>query len=98
MVLANVITLSRLPLLIAVLGILLYSSSWSWQLLGLVLLGALFLMDWRDGAVARQRRQASDLGAVLDIALDRTVENVLWMGVMYPGFVALLVPVIFLWG
>ena len=96
MVLANVITLSRLPLLIAVLGILLYSSSWSWQLLGLVLLGALFLMDWMDGAVARQRRQASDLGAVLDIALDRTVENVLWIAFMYLGLVAFWVPVIFL--
>jgi CDP-diacylglycerol--glycerol-3-phosphate 3-phosphatidyltransferase len=96
MILANVITLARLPLLIAVLGILLYSSTWSWQLLGLVLLGTLFLMDWMDGVVARQRRQTTDLGAVLDIALDRTVENVLWIAFMHLDLVAFWVPVIFL--
>ena len=96
MILANFITLARLPLLIAVLGILLYSSTWSWQLLGLVLLGTLFLMDWMDGVVARQRRQTTDLGAVLDIALDRTVENVLWIAFMHLDLVAFWVPVIFL--
>jgi CDP-diacylglycerol--glycerol-3-phosphate 3-phosphatidyltransferase len=96
MILANLITLSRLPLLIALLAILLYASTWPWQLLGLVLLGVLFLMDWFDGIVARQRRQTTDLGAVLDIALDRTVENVLWIAFMYLDLVSFWVPVIFL--
>ena len=88
MVLANLITLARLPLLVVVLAILLYTSTWHWQLLGLVLLGALFLMDWLDGCVARQRREASELGAVLDIALDRTVENVLWIAFLHLGLVS----------
>ena len=96
MILANLITLARLPLLIAVLCILLYSSSLSWQLLGLALLGLLFLMDWADGVVARQRRQATDLGAILDIALDRTVENVLWIAFLHLDLVSFWVPVIFL--
>jgi CDP-diacylglycerol---glycerol-3-phosphate 3-phosphatidyltransferase len=96
MVLANLITLARLPLLVVVLGILLYTSTWHWQLLGLVLLGALFLMDWLDGCVARQRREASELGAVLDIALDRTVENVLWIAFLHLGLISFWVPVIFL--
>jgi CDP-diacylglycerol--glycerol-3-phosphate 3-phosphatidyltransferase len=96
MILANVITLARLPLLIAVLGILFHSSTLDGQLVGLVLLGALFLMDWLDGVVARQRRQTTDLGAVLDIALDRTVENVLWIAFLALGLVAFWVPVIFL--
>ena len=39
MILANLITLARLPLLFALLGILLYSSTWHWQMLGLGLLG-----------------------------------------------------------
>ncbi len=96
MILANLITLARLPLLVILLDILLYASTWQWQLVGLSLLGVLFLMDWLDGLVARQRRQTTDLGAVLDIALDRTVENVLWIAFMYLDLVAFWVPVIFL--
>ena len=96
MTLANVITLARLPLLIVVLGILFFSSTWGGQITGLGLLGALFLMDWLDGVAARQRRQTTDLGAVLDIALDRTVENVLWIAFMHLGLVAFWVPVFFL--
>jgi CDP-diacylglycerol--glycerol-3-phosphate 3-phosphatidyltransferase len=96
MLLANVITLARLPLLITVLGFLFSSSTWGWQLLGLVLLGVLFLLDWLDGVVARQRRQTTGLGAVLDIALDRTVENVLWIAFMHLDLVAFWVPVVFL--
>ncbi len=96
MIPANLITLARLPLLVVLLAILLYAASRHWQLVGLALLGVLFLMDWLDGAVARQRRQTTDLGAILDIALDRTVENVLWIAFMYLGLVAFWVPVIFL--
>jgi CDP-diacylglycerol---glycerol-3-phosphate 3-phosphatidyltransferase len=95
-ILANFITLARLPLLIALLGILFASVTWRWQLLGLGLLGVLFLMDWLDGIVARWRRETTDLGAVLDIALDRTVENVLWVAFMRLDLVSFWVPVIFL--
>jgi len=96
MLLANLITLTRLPLLMLVLGILFTSASREGQLVGLGLLGVLFLMDWADGVVARHRRQTTDLGAVLDIALDRTVENVLWIAFMHLGLVAFWVPVVFL--
>jgi CDP-diacylglycerol---glycerol-3-phosphate 3-phosphatidyltransferase len=96
MILANCITLARLPLLFVVLGILLATVTWGWQMLGLLLLGLLFLMDWLDGAVARLRRETTDLGAVLDIALDRTVENVLWIAFLRLDLVPFWVPVIFL--
>ena len=96
MLLADLITLTRLPLLFALLAILLYSSTWHWRLLGMCLLGALFLMDGIDGYVARRRREATDLGAVLDIVVDRTVENVLWIAFMYLDLVTFWVPVIFL--
>lgn len=96
MVSANLITLSRLPLLVVVLAFLFFLTAWEWQLLGLALLGLLFLLDWFDGFVARRRRETSELGAVLDIALDRAVENILWIAFMHLGLVPFWVPVVFL--
>jgi len=96
MILANLITLARLPLLFVVLAILLVSVTRFWQFVGLGLLVLLFLMDWLDGAVARRRREATELGAVLDIALDRTVENVLWIAFLRLDLVPFWVPVVFL--
>jgi CDP-diacylglycerol--glycerol-3-phosphate 3-phosphatidyltransferase len=96
MILANLITLSRLPLLLFLLAALFYVSSWQWQLVFLGLLIILFVMDWFDGYVARLRNEVTELGAVLDIALDRAVENILWIAFMQLGLVPLWVPVVFL--
>jgi CDP-diacylglycerol--glycerol-3-phosphate 3-phosphatidyltransferase len=96
MILANVITLARLPLLLFLLVGLFYVASWQWQLVFLALLVVLFLMDWFDGYVARLRNEVTELGAVLDIALDRAVENILWIAFMQLGLVPLWVPVVFL--
>jgi len=96
MILAHLITLARLPLLLVLLALLLYASAWHWQIFGLGLLGVLFLLDGIDGYVARRRQEATDLGAVLDIAMDRVVENVLWLAFMYLGLISVWVPVIFL--
>ncbi len=96
MVLANLITLSRLPLLLFLLVALFYVSNWQWQLVFLGLLIILFLLDWFDGYVARLRNEVTELGAVLDIALDRAVENILWIAFMQLGLVPLWVPVVFL--
>jgi CDP-diacylglycerol--glycerol-3-phosphate 3-phosphatidyltransferase len=92
---ANLITLARLPLLLIVVG-LLFVPSFGVRLAGLVLLIMLFLMDWFDGYVARLRNEVTELGAVLDIALDRSVENILWITFMYLGLVPLWVPITFL--
>lgn len=92
---ANIITLSRLPLLL-VLSALLYAP-WAWvQYLNLVLLAVLFLMDWFDGYLARQKNEVTDLGSVLDISLDRAVENVLWLVFAHLGKVPVWVPMIFI--
>jgi CDP-diacylglycerol--glycerol-3-phosphate 3-phosphatidyltransferase len=96
MALANLITLARLPLLLLLLVLLFSGSSWSWQLAGLGLLILLFLMDWFDGYVARLRHEVTELGAVLDVALDRAVENILWVAFLTLGLVPFWVPVIFL--
>ena len=61
MILANLIISARLPLLVVLLALLLHTSTWYWQILGLGLLGALFLMDCFDGYVAR--RQGLDLSS-----------------------------------
>jgi CDP-diacylglycerol--glycerol-3-phosphate 3-phosphatidyltransferase len=93
--LANLITLTRLPLLLLLVA-LLFVSSFALQLAGVGLLIVLFLMDWFDGYVARVRREVTEMGAVLDVALDRAVENILWLTFMYLGMVPLWVPIVFL--
>jgi CDP-diacylglycerol--glycerol-3-phosphate 3-phosphatidyltransferase len=95
MSLANLITLARLPLLLLLVG-LLFVPNFAVRLCGLVLLIILFLMDWFDGYVARLRNEVTELGAVLDIAIDRAVENILWISFMYLGLVPLWVPIVFL--
>jgi CDP-diacylglycerol--glycerol-3-phosphate 3-phosphatidyltransferase len=95
MSLANTITLARLPLLLVLVAIL-FIPSFGLRLLGLGLLIVLYLMDWFDGYVARLRNEVTELGAVLDIALDRAVENILWISFMYLGLVPLWVPIVFL--
>lgn len=95
MSIANLITLARLPLLLILVG-LLFVPNFTLRLVGLALLIVLFLMDWFDGYVARLRNEVTELGAVLDIAIDRAVENILWISFMYLGLVPLWVPIIFL--
>jgi CDP-diacylglycerol--glycerol-3-phosphate 3-phosphatidyltransferase len=92
---ANIITLSRVPLLICVV-ILLYLP-WAWaRFVALVLLPILYLMDWFDGYVARYKDQVSDLGSVLDIAIDRVVENVLWIVFAHQYRVPVWIPILFI--
>jgi CDP-diacylglycerol--glycerol-3-phosphate 3-phosphatidyltransferase len=95
MSLANTITLARLPLLLLLVAFL-FVPLWQVRLLGLGLLIILYLLDWFDGYVARLRNEVTEMGAVLDIALDRAVENILWITFMYLGMVPLWVPIVFL--
>lgn len=95
MSLANSITLARLPLLLLLVA-LLFVPLWQVQLVGLGLLILLFLLDWFDGYVARLRHEVTEMGAVLDVALDRAVENILWITFTYLGLVPLWVPIVFL--
>ncbi|MEW6660257.1 MAG: CDP-alcohol phosphatidyltransferase family protein [Thermodesulfobacteriota bacterium] len=95
MSLANTITLARLPLLLLLVAFL-FVPFWQVRLLGLGLLIILYLMDWFDGYVARLRNEVTEMGAVLDIALDRAVENILWITFMYLDMVPLWVPIVFL--
>lgn len=95
MTMANVITLLRLPLLVVVIILICYPGPFK-SLIGFVFLVSLFLMDWLDGYVARRRNEETTLGSILDIAVDRTVENILWLTFIAIGLVPLFVGVIFL--
>lgn len=92
--LANTITVGRLGLL-AVCVALLYTGHppHLWWATGLTVV--LIALDGVDGIVARRRGEASVLGSVLDIAIDRVVENVYWVAFvglgLIPVWVALVV-------
>lgn len=91
--LANWITLSRLPLL-AINVYLLYWGSPALRLVGVPLLLIGLLLDTVDGVVARRRHETSLFGSVLDIAVDRTYELVLWVCFAGLGFIPVAIPII----
>jgi CDP-diacylglycerol--glycerol-3-phosphate 3-phosphatidyltransferase len=75
---ANLITLARFILLF-VLVALAYRPEPLARFLCLPLVVVIFVGDAIDGYVARKRNETSAFGAVFDIAIDRVVENVLWL-------------------
>jgi phosphatidylglycerophosphate synthase len=90
---ANWITLSRLPLLLVII-LIIYFGSPALQLAGVVLLFIGVMLDTVDGVVARRRKETSLFGSVLDIAADRTYELVLWVVFAELGMISAAVPLI----
>ena len=92
---ANLITISRFPLLFIYITILYIGGNTAllWNVPFIILI---FLMDTLDGWVARRRGEQSLLGSVLDIATDRTLEYVLWVVYAHLGLIPVLVPIIVL--
>lgn len=92
--LANAITLSRLFFL-AISVYLLHVPSVPVRLAAFGLIIFTILIDAVDGVVARRRGTSDSLGAVLDIAIDRVVENVFWISFvsleLVPLWVALVI-------
>lgn len=93
--LANWITLSRVPLLL-VNVLVLYFGSPGIRLAGVALLFLGLMLDTVDGVVARKRGQTSLFGSVLDIAADRTYELILWVCFAHLGLVPVAIPLIVL--
>jgi len=93
--LANVITLSRIPLLILIIA-LLYQPAATPRLIAAPLIILLIVMDSFDGVIARKRGETSVLGSVLDIAADRAVEYVMWVVFAHLGLISIIFPVIVL--
>ena len=75
---ANLVTSLRF-ILLYVLVIFAYQSDMWIRFLSVPLVIMIFIGDAIDGYVARKFRETSQFGAVFDIAIDRVVENVLWL-------------------
>jgi CDP-diacylglycerol--glycerol-3-phosphate 3-phosphatidyltransferase len=75
---ANIITVGRVLLLFVAIAMIYWGDYWVIVIAGVMIAG-IFAGDGLDGWVARRRNSSSKLGAVLDIAGDRVVENVLWV-------------------
>lgn len=91
---ANLITLSRLLLLIAVVAIA-YRPPSLLHFFGVFLLIVVFVTDGLDGYVARKRGEASLFGAMFDIAGDRIVELTMWIVLADLDLVPIWVPLVF---
>lgn len=92
---ANTITLARIPLLIVVV-LLLYVGSPAVQVATAGLVVLLIFMDTLDGLVARHRQEVGMLGSKLDIAVDRIVEQVMWVVYAHLNLISVAIPIIFL--
>jgi CDP-diacylglycerol--glycerol-3-phosphate 3-phosphatidyltransferase len=92
---ANLITLSRFPLLLLVV-LLLYSSQPAAGAASVPLVLILIGMDSLDGIVARAREETSLLGSVLDIMVDRAVELVLWVAYAHLGLISVVIPLVYI--
>lgn len=75
---ANLITSARFALLFLLVSMV-YLAPPRWQLIDPLLLILIIALDGVDGYVARRRGEASVFGSVYDIAVDRAVENILWI-------------------
>ena len=92
---ANLVTLSRLLLLLIVVG-LFYVPPTPWQLASFFLIILIFVTDGLDGYIARKRNETSLFGALFDIAGDRIVELTLWIIAADIDLVPVWVPLVFI--
>lgn len=92
---ANLITLLRF-LLLFLLVAMAYWAPPHLQLLNAPLLVLIIALDGLDGWVARLRGEASVFGSIFDIAIDRVVENVLWIVLGDLGLIPIWVALVFI--
>jgi len=91
--LANIITISRFPLLLIYL-LMLYLGNATIHMISLPLLFIALAFDSLDGIVARRTGNVSLSGSVLDIAADRVYELVLWVSFADIGLIPVAIPII----
>lgn len=90
---ANLITLGRLILFFALLGMI-YSRSLVLVSLASLLTIVVIASDALDGYVARRRGSTSDFGSVVDIAGDRVVEQCFWIVFAHLGLIGVWAPLL----
>jgi len=92
---ANLVTLSRLVLLLLVVW-LAYQPINAWHFASFFLIILIFVTDGLDGYIARKRNEASLFGALFDIAGDRVVELTLWVVAADLDLIPIWVPLVFI--
>jgi len=92
---ANLVTLSRLLLLLLVVW-LFYQPLTPWSFASFFLIIFIFVSDGLDGYIARKRNETSLFGALFDIAGDRIVELTLWIVAADTDLVPIWVPLVFI--
>lgn len=92
---ANLITISRFPLLLGFL-LMLYFGGPTVQLFSVPYLFVALMLDTVDGMVARRRQATTLMGSVLDIAADRVYELALWVALADKGAIPVAIPLIVL--
>lgn len=92
---ANLITVGRVALLFGAIGMI-YSRNYVLVVLAGIIIAIVFAGDGVDGWVARRRGSTSKLGAVLDIAGDRIVENALWVVFAHLQVIGVWIPLVVL--
>ena len=92
---ANLVTLSRLLLLLVVVW-LFYQPLSPWSFANFFLIVFIFVSDGLDGYIARKRNETSLFGALFDIAGDRIVELTLWIVAADVDLVPIWVPLVFI--
>ncbi len=92
---ANLITLLRF-LLLFLLVAMAYWASPHMQMINAPLLVLIIALDGIDGWVARRRGETSVFGSIFDIAVDRVVENVLWIVLGDLGLIPMWVAIVFI--
>ena len=92
---ANLVTLSRLVLLLVVAWLFYQPAAW-WSFATFFLIIFIFVSDGLDGYIARKRNETSLFGALFDIAGDRIVELTLWIVTADIGLVPIWVPLVFI--
>ena len=92
---ANLITLARF-LLLFLLVAMAYWAPPAWQVVDAPLLLLIIGLDGLDGYVARKRSETSVFGSIFDIAVDRVVENVLWLVLADLDLVPVWVAIVFI--
>jgi phosphatidylglycerophosphate synthase len=90
---ANAITLIRIPLLFVYVGLINTGRPVVIFLCVPFIIG-IMLLDMLDGMVARRLNQTSLLGSALDIAVDRSLEIILWVVFSFLGLIPLIIPII----
>jgi CDP-diacylglycerol--glycerol-3-phosphate 3-phosphatidyltransferase len=98
---ANLITAARVVLLFITIGFIYLG--WPqgttpgdpvWLLVATALTLIVIIGDAVDGVVARARGEANELGAVVDIAGDRIVENAYWIVFAHLGIISVWFPLV----